>query len=164
LKNTLSMLRNRSFKIDGYLSESIWKNGECMGYKLFDLRDHREHPFISTKGGKGWEKIGPYFFLPKSLTKAKKIIRRAASADLSVVDEVGPLELAGKGVWPALAEVLFSQPDFFLVIRESVLEEFLSILKREEVLVYSLSGKISPPELAASLRAEIEKRSELRSS
>jgi nucleoside-triphosphatase THEP1 len=163
LKNSIPILRNQDFTIDGYLTESVWKNNECIGYELIDLKEHRVHPFLSRNGEEEWEKIGPYFFLPESLAIAKKIIRRARGSDLAVVDEVGPLELAGKGVWPALAEALSSHPDFFLVIRESILAEFLSLLKRYEVLVLTVSDRMPPSELAASLRAEIEKRRKSRS-
>lgn len=159
LKNAIPLLQEEGFRIDGYLSESVWKNNECLGYELVDLKEHQAHPFILKKGKEGWEKIGPYYFVPESLARAKKIIHRARSSGLAVVDEVGPLELTGRGVWPALTKALFcAQPDFFLVIRASVLEQFLPILKKDEVMVYAVADKITPPELTASLRAEIEKR------
>ena len=164
LKNTIPLLIDKNLRIDGYLSESVWKKNECLGYDLLDLKEQQTYPFILRKGKEGWEKIGPYYFVPQSLSRAKEIICRASNSDLAVVDEVGPLELAGKGVWPALTKALFSaQPDFLLVIRDSVLEQFLSILKRDEVLVYAVADKITPPELAASLRAEIKKRRQTRS-
>jgi iron complex transport system ATP-binding protein len=163
LKNTIPLLLQKDFRIDGYLSESVWKNNECQGYKLVDLKEHQAHPFITKKGKEGWQKAGPYYFVPESLSKAKEIIRRAISSELAVIDEVGPLELAGRGVWPALAKTVFSaQPDFFLVIRDSVLEQFLSILKKDVVLVYTVVEKITPPRLAASLREKIEKRRQTR--
>jgi nucleoside-triphosphatase THEP1 len=155
MKNTIPLLRKKDIKIDGYLSESIWKNDECLGYELIDLKEEQAHPFILKQGDKNWEKVGPYYFIPESLSR---------NSDLAVVDEVGPLELAGKGVWPALATALFrSQPDFFLVIRETVLEQYLTILKKDRVLVYTVVDKITPAEMTASLRAEIEKRRRTRS-
>ncbi len=158
LKNTIPLLREGKIRIDGYLSESIWKNDECLGYELFDLKEYQGHPFIMIKGKKSWEKIGPYYIVPESLSRAKRIIHRALNSDLAIVDEVGPLELAGKGIWPALIKALFSpQPDLFLVIRDSVLGQFLSILKRDEVLIYDVTDKLIHPELAASLLAEIKK-------
>jgi iron complex transport system ATP-binding protein len=164
LKNTIPLLRKEDIRIDGYLSESVWKNNECLGYELIDLKEHQAHPFILKKGKEAWEKVGPYYFVPESLSRAKKIIHRARNSDLAVVDEVGPLELAGKGIWPVLATALFSaQPDFFLVIRDTILEQYLSILKRNEVLVYTATDKITPLELTVSLRVEIEKRRQTRS-
>lgn len=164
LKNTIPLLIDKNLRIDGYLSESVWKKNECLGYDLLDLKEQRVYPFILKEGKEGWEKIGPYSLVPQSLSRAKEIIRRARNSDLAVVDEVGPLELAGKGVWSVLTEALFSaQPDFFLVIRASILERFLSIFKRDEVLVHAVADKLTPQELADSLRAEIKKRRQTRS-
>lgn len=159
LKNTIPLLEGGNFGVDGYLSESVWKNDECLGYDLLDLKEQRSYPFITRKGKENWEKIGSYSFVPESLSRAKKIIYRASNSDLAVVDEVGPLELAGKGVWPALAKTLFfPRSDFILVMRETILKDFLFLLKKSEVLVYTVAEEKKSFESAESLRAEIEKR------
>lgn len=165
LKKTIPLLKEKALRIDGYLSESVWKNNECLGYKLVDLKNQRSYPFIAREGKEGWEKIGPFFLVPDSLSRAKKIIHRTRNSDLAVVDEVGPLELSGKGVWPSLAEAVSSpRLDLLLVIRDSVLDEFCSIFKRNAVLLYSIKEKKNPKELASFLSEEIIKRRPLRPS
>jgi nucleoside-triphosphatase THEP1 len=159
LKKIIPLLKEKGIKIDGYLSESVWKNNECFGYRLTDLKNRRSYPFILREGKEEWEKIGPFFLVPDSLSRAKEIIRRTKNSDLAVVDEVGPLELAGKGVWPSLTEA-FSSPrlDLLLVIRDSVLDEFCSIFERDKVLLYPVTEKKNPKDLASSLSTEIAKR------
>ncbi len=159
LKNTLSSLNEKDLAIDGYLSEAVWEKNDFLGYDLYDLKDHRHHPFIRKKGQEEWQSIGPFFFQPESLDIAKHIIRRSGKADLCVVDEVGPLELEGKGVWPAIAKVLkLSQVDFLLVIRSSVLENFLARIKRSDTQVFSIEQKNIQTVLARSLLSDIKRR------
>lgn len=159
LKNAIPVLRGRNFEIDGYLSEAIWKDKEFFGYDLVDLKDQRYHPFIRKQGQQDWQRIGPFFFLPGTLDIAKKIIRRSKKADLCVVDEVGPLELTGKGVWPALEDVLMiPKQDVLLVVRESILENFLGKIQRDDFVVYDIKKKKKPLRMAESLMQDLEKR------
>jgi nucleoside-triphosphatase THEP1 len=159
LKNTIPVLREKNFRVDGYLSDAIWKNEEFMGYDLIDLKDHRYHPFIRKQGQQDWQRIGPFFFLPGTLDIAKKIIHRSKKADLCVVDEVGPLELTGKGVWPILKDILmFPNPHLLLIVRDSILKKFIGNIQRGDFVVYDIEQNKTPARLAESLSQDIEKR------
>ena len=159
LKNTIPVLIEKNFRVDGYLSDAIWKNEEFIGYDLIDLKDHRYHPFIRKQGQQDWQRIGPFFFLPETLDIAKKIIHRSKKADLCIVDEVGPLELTGKGVWPALEDILmFSNPHLLLIVRDSILKKFIGNIQRDDFVVYDIEQNKTPARLAESLSQDIEKR------
>lgn len=159
LKNTLSSLNTQNLAIDGYLSEAQWKKNEFLGYDLFDVKIHRSHPFIRKDGKEQWEKIGPFFFLPETMALAKKIIHRGQKADLCVVDEVGPLELEGKGVWPILKNSLILRtPDFLLVVRDSILNRFMEKIHTHDVVVYDIDEKTTPSRMAGCLWQKSEKR------
>lgn len=159
LKNTIPVLREKKLQIDGYLSEAVWKNKEFTGYDLFDLKEYRNHPFIRKQGREEWQKIGLFFFLPETLGLAKKIIRRSKKADLCVVDEVGPLELKGKGVWPALRDILMNpKQDLLLVVRESILNDFVEKMQRDDFVVYDIEQNKVPLRMVESLMQDLEKR------
>jgi nucleoside-triphosphatase THEP1 len=158
LKNTILVLRKKNFSIDGYLSESVWENEEILGYNLFDLRDLRSFPFIRKQGQEDGETIGPFSLLPETLEIAKKIIRRSPSSDLCVVDEVGPLELTGRGVWPALKDVLrIPEQDILLVVRRSILKSFLQKIQRNDFVVYDIEQEKTPSQMAASVLRGLNK-------
>ena len=141
------------------MSEAVWKKNNFLGYDLYDLKDHRYHPFIRKEGKEDWQSIGPFFFLPESLGIAMQIIRRSDKADLCVVDEVGPLELESKGVWPALEGVLLrSRGNFLFVVRESILEKFLARIDREDTQVFSIEQKNIQTVLAEFLLSDLKKR------
>lgn len=159
LKKTILLLRKNHLRVDGYLSESTWKNKKFIGYDLLDLKDDRSHPFIRKRGREEWQRIGPFYFLPETLDIAKKIIHRCKEADLCVVDEVGPLELEGQGVWPALKDVLMTPgQNTLLVARESILHNLREKIQTDNVVMYDIGLHEKPARLAESLFLEVEKQ------
>ncbi|MBN1222884.1 MAG: DUF2478 domain-containing protein [Candidatus Aminicenantes bacterium] len=116
-------LSEGGIQVGGFLSLSTPESGELFGYDLLDLAKDRTFPFIRKRGKIGWERIGPFFFIPDTLEKARNLIFKDVSSDICIVDEVGPLELEGKGLWPALSRVLFrSAPRLLLTVRTNTLE------------------------------------------
>jgi len=124
--------------LGGFLSLSYPEAGELLGYDLLDLTDNRSFPFI-RKGGKiEWERIGPFFFIPDTLRRARSLILEDEHSRICFVDEVGPLELKGKGIWPALAQVQRrSTPRFLFSVRTSVLGRLLDKLENEVGEIFS---------------------------
>jgi nucleoside-triphosphatase THEP1 len=59
-----------------------------------------------------------------------------------VVDEVGPLELEGKGLWPALKKAIaLPTPDYIFVVRETILENLTEIFGETPVETFDISDK-----------------------
>lgn len=142
LKKVVRELKGQKYRVDGFLSEAVREKEETVGYDLFDLKRERSIPFIRKTGEKEWQKIGSYFFIPQALAEAEKIILRGIEADILVVDEIGPLELSGKGFWPALKRVVFKPlPSFLFVMRISMLESFLGILGKGEIKIFNIKSK-----------------------
>lgn len=142
LKKVLPELKEGKLRICGFLSEVVLKNDKIIGYDLFDLKEEKTLPFIRRSGEKAWQKIGSFYFIPEGLAEASKIILCGRDADILVVDEVGPLELAGKGLWPALKQAL-SKPltNHLLVVRKDILEDFIARLGKSRVKVFDIESK-----------------------
>ncbi|NIM90903.1 MAG: DUF2478 domain-containing protein [Candidatus Aminicenantes bacterium] len=148
LKKVIGKLEKQKVKMDGFLSEAIVKGQEKIGYDLVDLRDGRSVPFIRKSGLQSWQRIGPYFFIPESLSWAKKIILRSREADILVVDEIGPLELSGQGLWDALEHVIFQRLQKYLfVLRREILKDFLKMVGKTEVKIIDIKKKDAFPRL-----------------
>jgi nucleoside-triphosphatase THEP1 len=143
LKKLYSEIKQSGVKFGGFLSESVWEKNRVAGYDLFDLKAGQSVPFIRREGEKSWEKSGPFFFIPETLALAKKIILRGRDSEFCIVDEVGPLELEGRGLWPALEQVLFQAfPPFLLVVRDSILDKFLKTkLRGEDIKIFDVKDK-----------------------
>jgi nucleoside-triphosphatase THEP1 len=142
LKESVQKFKDQKIRADGFLSLAVFEDQERIGYDLFDLKKEESIPILRKIGEESWLKIGPYFFVPSGLEEAQKVISRCRAAEICVVDEVGPLELTGKGFWPALKQVLFPPVTTFLIsVRESILDEFLSTLGKIETRVFDVRDK-----------------------
>jgi len=153
LKNFLPSLEALQLPVCGYLSPLVMVEGRAAGYDLFDIRKGQAIPFLRTEGEAGWPKVGPYFFLPAGLEAAETAIRSHRPGEILIVDEVGPMELSGRGVWPALSEVL-SRPSFdcLLVVRNSLLDGLKKRLGKTPVHVFDIERLDLCPALLQALK------------
>jgi len=139
----LKKLSRRAIKqgvaLQGFLSESVEEGGCVFGYDLFDLRLETKIPFLRRRGEAGWQRTGPYFMIPEALDRGSAIIYGAAPGCPLVVDEVGPLEIGGGGLWSALTETAFREDAWsLLVVRDGCLEDFLKRSGGGPVRVFSV--------------------------
>lgn len=139
LKKLVKVLKRRGVRVDGFLSMAVVEGGEILGYDLFDLRSEKEVPFIRKKGQRSWQRIGAYFFIPEALEKAQQKVLESGDEDFLVIDEVGPLEIQGRGIWPALSEALKkSSLCCLLVVRNSILGDALRLLGSRNIEVVDI--------------------------
>jgi nucleoside-triphosphatase THEP1 len=139
LRRLLPGLEEMGFPASGYLSLRVMKDGEIVGYDLFDIKNGQTTPFLRSEGEAGWQKVGSYFFLPGGLEAAAAAILGSRPEEILIIDEVGPMELAGRGVWPALSEVLSRPlPDCLLVIRRPLLDSLRDRLGETPVEVFDV--------------------------
>jgi nucleoside-triphosphatase THEP1 len=129
LQKSLSRWAAHGFQFGGFLSLCVRGPGGAAEYDFLDLKDGRRLPFLRRAGDAEWEHIGPYYFVPETLETARTVIRQAGPDEVLVVDEVGPLELAHGGLWPALNEVIFRPGGRTLIVaREEILEDLFRLL------------------------------------
>jgi nucleoside-triphosphatase THEP1 len=142
LKRIVDSLISHGVPIDGFLSFSVYHNDHIIGYDLFDLKKQLSLPFIRKKGKEHWDQVGSYYFVPLGLTYAKEIIRQSEKNSLLIVDELGPHELKGKGLWPELRKVVFkSHKNLLLVVRKSLLDQYLDALGPKEIKIFDIKDQ-----------------------
>jgi nucleoside-triphosphatase THEP1 len=114
----------RGLSCAGFLSPAVRDANGGTGYDLVELPGGHRRPYLRRHGEAGTVRIGPFSFVAGSLDRALAILREAGRPDLLVVDEVGPLELRGEGLWPGLRDAV-RRPELtaLLVVREGILEE-----------------------------------------
>lgn len=156
LKKLSCELKKQKVKIDGFLSEVILKDHKVIGYDLFNLKEEKSLPFIRRTGEEEWEKVGSYFFVPESQTEANRIILGGRDSDVLFVDEVGPLELAGKGFWPALKQVIFKPlTKYLLVVRINILNDFLEVLDQSNIIVFDIKNSEIFPKMIKEIKKAV---------
>ena len=142
LRNLLPLLRAQNIPVSGYLSLSVLERGRLSGYDLFDIDRAVKIPLLRRKGKPGWQKVGPYFFHPSGLRAAEEKIRSFAGPGWLLVDEVGPQELSGQGVWPALSALLAGPAcDVFLVVRRPLLGDLRILLGRRPLETFDIEDE-----------------------
>jgi nucleoside-triphosphatase THEP1 len=124
LERVLPLWRARGLACAGFLSPAVTDEAGETGYDLVEIGSGRRRPYLRRRAEPGAERIGPYVFVPAALERARAIIRESGPSRLLVVDEVGPLELRGGGLWPALRGALAAHwPALLLVVREDIVKD-----------------------------------------
>lgn len=153
-RHVVTELKKHRIRVGGFLSLAVQKEERRIGYDLWDIEKATSRPFIRETGEDHWERIGRYFFIPEALKTAREMIKCIPKAGLFIVDEVGPLELSGRGFWPALEEAVASpEPNFLLVARASVLKELIKRLQGNPLKAYDIKDKAAVRSLLEDLLA-----------
>jgi len=119
--------RKSGSSVGGILCPAIEKQGQRVGSNALDLLTGQEVPFARLsryRSFRGGEVVGDYTISRAGILFARGAIKRAIESrcDLVIIDEVGPLELRGKGLMPAVELALASAVNILLVVRSSLRE------------------------------------------
>jgi nucleoside-triphosphatase THEP1 len=146
--------RSEGVAVGGFLSVARPFGGPTEGYDLLDLSEGAGVPFIGRAGKPGWPVVGAWALDPAGLARAGAILERDAAADVVVVDEVGPLELGGGGLWPFLADALARGVRCLCVVRDTALGVLLDRLgpPAPRVFRHGDTGVLSALTQAVSVR------------
>jgi nucleoside-triphosphatase THEP1 len=120
-------LKAKGVPVEGYLSRAVIECGAIAGYDLDVIGTGERTPFLRKPAADDAAApdltAGSFRFVPAGLERARAIVRGGRPGAILVVDEVGPAEIAGRGVWPEL-EAVAGDPErmILLVVRESLAE------------------------------------------
>lgn len=128
LEKAVPRWAGRGLACAGFLSVAATDPGGARAYDLVEIGSGRRHPYLRRSGGPRDERVGPYVLVPGTLDLARAIVRGAGPGGLLVVDEIGPLELGGGGLWPAVREAAGGATTLLLVAREGIVAELVAAL------------------------------------
>ncbi len=113
--------RERGFTVAGLLAYSVYRQGQLSGFDAFDLRAETRAP-LAVRGTHGGQ-VGKFHFIDEGMTLGTGALDPAATegADLVIIDEFGPLELASQG-WRGAVDSLVDagRMPILLVVREEL--------------------------------------------
>ena len=140
------------FAVAGLLAYSRYRHGQLFGFDACDLRTGARAP-LAKRGIHGGQ-IGPFHFLEEGVTLGRAALGRAATdgADLVIVDEFGPLELASQG-WRGAVDSLVSagQGRLLLVVREALADTVQQLYADVSCRQLTATGPESVPEVIRML-------------
>jgi len=150
---TAEGLVREGFSLSGILQPGIFEKGVKKGFAIRDLSTGEERPLaekVSAKGSFGTT----YRFFEDGLSLAKKALGRVRDGDVLIIDELGPVELRGKGHFPALRRALKRRRPLcmLVVIRRQLVPVFLSLLKATDARVYTMGDEDLSERLLEEIR------------
>lgn len=148
LREIVDGLRADGRRIAGILSPAVLRGKERIGYDLIDLSDGRrtELSRIAPRKEPGSPFVGRFTFREEGLRAGRAALSTsaAAAADVVVVDEVGPWELANQG-WAGSLQRLARETDtpMIWVVRSGILDRLKARWALQAPRIILLSA--SPP-------------------
>lgn len=98
--------------------------GQRTGYRIRQLMSGEEVDFCSIDGNPDWDAVGRFRINPRGLAMGMEWLSAEAvsESDMIVIDELGPLELSGRGWAPAIERILIESPKPMIwTVRRSLL-------------------------------------------
>ncbi len=124
-KQVANALRNHGISVGGVLSPRVMDKERTVGYMISDLISQEERQFAAEQPP--GIKTGKFYIDEKGITFACAAIERAiCSCCVVFVDEIGPLEMSGNGLFPATRRLLAKKSERMallpvLIIRPSLI-------------------------------------------
>ncbi len=138
VKTLVSRLNNTGLNVHGFIAEAVIKDNKLTGYNLKNLKNNEKLQIITTSKHDDWLKLGPYYFNPRGFDFGNEILNigNIKNADLIVIDEIGPLELAGEGWCNQINNLLAGNSvPMIWVVRKSIIKE---VIKKWNLLNYEI--------------------------
>jgi nucleoside-triphosphatase len=123
----LDSLSNTNTLAGGIYARGFWENNARKGYNVVDILDGNERPLCDVSPSHGDLAFGHFFFKASGISFGRKAIRKSLEQNINIliIDEVGGLELSGKG-WAIELDHIFEYKRNFLmllVVRKSLLND-----------------------------------------
>jgi len=99
LLELVSLLKSQDVPLKGFIAKGIHKEEGRIGYDLVDVETDASEQYIRIEKLPSAYRHGKYYFSPQGLEFGRKILQKAdkQNTSLIIIDEVGPVELKGKG-------------------------------------------------------------------
>lgn len=125
----LNDLYKKNIKIGGIYSPRVMENGETTGYDIVDISTGESAVFLRKTNNPDAMTIGKYEIFRDGLEKGQNALKisNVIHSQLVIIDEIGNLELNGKGWAESLENLIqFSNHRILMVIRENFVEKVIA--------------------------------------
>jgi nucleoside-triphosphatase len=131
LQKWLKIWEKRKLRVGGIVAIAKWKSGIKHSYEIHDIETGKSCLFAAMEKIEDGISMGRFNFSIKGIAFAEKVLlRNPSSLDILIVDEIGPLEISGRGLAKALEMILHYPPkNLILVVRESLAERVADAFK-----------------------------------
>ncbi|MDY6914214.1 MAG: nucleoside-triphosphatase [Planctomycetota bacterium] len=137
----VSKARSAGFSVAGLVAPAVYHGRRLTGFDVVDIHT-KKRTTLSRLGGHGPQIIGEFALTAEGLALGRKALGPAAgTADMVIVDEFGPLELAGGGWREAVDELLRSTGGLgLLVVRDGSVDAVRRLYALFQPLIVPAAG------------------------
>lgn len=136
----------------GFAAPVVLEGGERIGYDLLDLETGERVVLARKNLAPTGIRTGPFTFAPAGIAFGEQALASASThgCDVVAVDEIGPLELAGKGWSRAMDTLLPAASTLLLVVRPDLAQQVADRWNLKPTQVWK-PEEITPSEAARQL-------------
>ncbi|MCS7120266.1 MAG: NTPase [Nitrososphaerota archaeon] len=129
--NVAEALRARGFTVGGMISREVREGGVRVGFKIYDIRGSREG-WLAHFERKSGPRIGKYGVCLDDLERigVQAIFEAVKTADVIVIDEIGPMELYSNRFRNAVSAAMESGKILVGTIHYRVSDPFVADIRR----------------------------------
>jgi nucleoside-triphosphatase THEP1 len=128
IKDFVKECRKNDLMVEGILATGTFKEGQRDTFTMTRIRNEESYELADLEKKQGWVRFHRFYFNPAAFDRGLEIIHQglAEPYDVLILDEIGPMELGGKG-WHKALQILdrdYSVPQVW-VVREKILGELM---------------------------------------
>jgi nucleoside-triphosphatase THEP1 len=141
VQQLVEKLKKENYQISGFTAPSIYEGAFLLGFDILCIRSGRKVKLAKRKSA-----AETFTFSKKALALGNSILNsnETKSSDLVIIDEFGPLELAGKGWRKGTDELIQSAgPLILLVVRKESAEKVRRLYNNIKVKLLQASNRKS---------------------
>jgi nucleoside-triphosphatase THEP1 len=146
IKELIENLKRKNIQIGGIYTQKVFENEERVGYDVVDAKTNTAKTFLRIDHCETCEKIGIFSIFPDGVKRGEESLHLEKTTDdqLVVIDEVGMLELNGKGWANRLDHLIKSGRNHLLIaVRDEFSEEVLKKWNILHATVFEAPVKVS---------------------
>ncbi|SDC35272.1 nucleoside-triphosphatase [Williamwhitmania taraxaci] len=141
-KNVINLLQMKNVEVNGFLTVAINNELSEKTYYLEEIKSGTREFLCSNNPVSENEKSGRFYFSEAGILFGRKIIEQPIQQgmqQLTVIDEIGPLEIQGKGWAPSIAQQLAQNNSAQLwIVRASLVNAAIRKWNVGEVFIFHL--------------------------
>jgi nucleoside-triphosphatase THEP1 len=138
----IEILKSKNMHIAGFYSKRSMQGQQTEGYDVVDIQSGIAYPFLRNDKLSSSETIGKFSVLPEGYQKAIDLLSNLnnSTQKLVVIDEVGKLELNGKGWSKELDRLSKEQFHHVLIsVRTDFLEEVIQRWNFSNAVIFDIT-------------------------
>ena len=160
--NLVKELKEKGYRVGGFLAIGTQENGKRTGFDLLDIRNSRQFELCKDTPHENRIKSGRYYFSPEGIADGNEMItlNNLKEMQLVVIDEIGPMEMNNLG-WAESVACLCQSGRLtqLWVVRKSLVEKVARKWNVGNVFIFDITK--DPVDAVISKLEEILKEPEV---